>query len=132
MFSMRLILTSLLVLLPLVAQEAQQAKQDDKKGKGPPQPPRNLKVLKATTGQEVGQIMRTFTAGLGVQCNYCHVQDRASDENPKKDVARKMITMVEKINTDNFTDGKMHVTCYTCHRGEAEPKTAPEPKPAAQ
>jgi hypothetical protein len=25
-------------------------------------------------------------------------------------------------------DGKMHVSCYTCHRGEAEPKTAPEPK----
>jgi hypothetical protein len=40
-----------------------------------------------------------------------------------------MIEMVEKINA-NFPDGKMHVTCYTCHRGEAEPKTAPEPKPA--
>jgi hypothetical protein len=25
----------------------------------------------------------------------------------------------------NFPDGKMHVSCYTCHRGEAEPKTAP-------
>ncbi len=32
----------------------------------------------------------------------------------------------------NFPDGKMHVTCYTCHRGETEPKTEPgaaaEPK----
>jgi len=24
----------------------------------------------------------------------------------------------------------MHASCFTCHRGEAEPKTAPEPKPA--
>jgi hypothetical protein len=130
MFRMRFLFTALLVVVPLLAQDA--PKQDDKKGKGPPPAPHNLKVLKVTTGQEVGQIMRTFTAGLGVQCNYCHVQDRASDENPKKEVARHMITMVEKINADNFTDGKMHVTCYTCHRGEAEPKTAPEPKPAAQ
>jgi hypothetical protein len=74
--------------------------------------------------------MRAFTAGLGVKCDYCHVQGNfASDDNPKKEVARHMIEMVEKINA-NFPDGKMHVTCYTCHRGEAEPKTAPEPKPA--
>jgi hypothetical protein len=35
-----------------------------------------------------------------------------------------------------FADGKRHVTCYTCHRGDAVPKTeAPPPgaasKPAA-
>jgi hypothetical protein len=22
----------------------------------------------------------------------------------------------------------MYVSCYTCHRGDAQPKTAPEPK----
>ena len=108
-----------------------QEKQEDKAKKPPAGPPTNLKVLKVTTRQEVGQIMRTFTAGLGVQCNYCHVQDRASDDNPKKEVARHMIEMVQKINA-GFPDGKMHVTCYTCHRGETEPKTAPEPKAAAQ
>lgn len=115
----------LLVLLPLCAQE----KQEGGKEKRAPRPPQNLKILKVTDGREVGQIMRTFTTGLGVQCNYCHVQDRASDENPKKEVARHMIQMAMDINK-NFPDGKMHVTCYTCHRGEAEPKTAPEAKPA--
>ena len=124
--SMRFIVTALLVLLPVFAQE----KQEDKGKKAPPGPPTNLKVLKVTSRQEVGQIMRTFTAGLGQQCNFCHVQGNfASDDNPKKEVARHMIEMVEKINA-NFPDGKMHVTCYTCHRGETEPKTAPEPKPA--
>ncbi len=125
---MRILITALLVLLPLCAQEKQENKDGAKKG--PPRPPQNLKVLKVTTGQEVGQIMRTFTAGLGVQCNYCHVQgNMASDENPKKEIARHMIQMSMDINK-NFPDGKMHVTCYTCHRGEAEPKTAPEAKPA--
>jgi hypothetical protein len=119
MFAMRL----LLVLLPLVTLSAQ-----EKQAKAPPPPPTNLKVLKVSTGQEVGQIMRTFTVGLGVQCTYCHVQGNyASDENPKKDIARHMITMTQQVN-GNFSEGKLRVSCYTCHRGEAEPKTAPEPR----
>ena len=89
--------------------------------------PKNLKVLKATKGEEVSQIMRTFTIGLGVQCNFCHIQGNfASDENPKKDVARRMITMTHDVNAlFPGEDHKMRVSCYTCHRGEAEPKTAP-------
>jgi hypothetical protein len=107
-----------------------QDKAGDKAPKQVPNPT-NLKVLKVSSGAEVRQIMRTFTAGLGVQCVYCHVQGNfASDDNPKKEVARQMIEMSQKINTQ-FSDGKMHVTCFTCHRGEAEPKTAPEPKPAS-
>jgi hypothetical protein len=120
---MRLVVTALLLLLPLCAQDP-----PPKQGKREIPPPTNLKVLKATTGAEVGQVMRTFTAGLGVQCTYCHVQGNfASDENPKKEVARHMIQIAQKVNAE-FADGKLHVSCYTCHRGEAEPKTAPEPK----
>ncbi|HUI54119.1 MAG TPA: c-type cytochrome [Bryobacteraceae bacterium] len=120
---MRLLAACLLVLLPLAAQE----KKDTPAKKEIPNPT-NLKVLKVTTGAEVTQIMRTFTSGLGVQCSYCHVQGNfPSDENPKKDVARQMIRMAQKINAE-FPDGKMHVSCYTCHRGETQPKTAPEPR----
>lgn len=121
---MRTLIASILIAaFSLCAQDAAQDKQE--KGKRPPAVPTNLKILKVTTGPEVVQIMRTFTTGLGVQCNYCHVQgNNASDENPKKEVARKMIQMVQQVN-GNFPDGKMHVSCYTCHRGEAEPKTAP-------
>ncbi|HEV2688898.1 MAG TPA: c-type cytochrome [Bryobacteraceae bacterium] len=126
---MRLLISCLFILLPLIAQDKAPEKQD-KGPRRPPPNPTNLKVLKVTTGPEVIQIMRTFTAGLGVQCNYCHVQGNfISDENPKKEIARHMISMSQEINA-KFPDGKMHVTCYTCHRGETEPKTAPEPKPA--
>ena len=86
--------------------------------------PKNLKVLKVP-GSELMPIMRSFSAGLGVKCDFCHVKgDFASDDNPHKDIARKMILMSQHINS-NFPDGKMHVTCYTCHRGEEEPKTEP-------
>lgn len=118
---------SAVFLLWALALAAQEKKDDTKR---PIPNPTNLKVLKAATGAEIAQIMRTFTAGLGVQCTYCHVQGNfASDENPKKEVARKMIRMAQKINAE-FPDGKMRVSCYTCHRGETEPKTAPEPRAA--
>lgn len=114
----------LLIAVAAWGQEAKQGKQE----KAPPPDPTNLKVLKTKSGPEVRQIMRTFTTGLGVQCVFCHVQGNfASDENPKKETARHMIQMTAEINRQ-FPDSKMHVSCFTCHRGEQEPKTAPEPK----
>jgi len=113
-----------LLSLPLSAQQ----KKGDAKQSGPPPNPTNLKVLKVSSGAEVRQIMQTFTAALGVQCANCHVQGNyASDDNPKKEIARRMIRMTQTINAQ-FPDGKMLVSCYTCHRGEAQPKNAPEPK----
>jgi hypothetical protein len=95
---------------------------------GPPQPHKNLKILK---DEEVRPAMGAFRAGLGVQCTYCHVQgDFASDENPKKDIARAMITMNREINS-KFLASKTQITCFTCHRGEAMPKTVPDAAPAA-
>jgi len=144
--TMRFFLAAIIALVPLLlAQDAPKpdSKADEKaeaKKAGPPRPmgpPTNLKVLKLTQGAEVAQVMRTFTAALGVQCAYCHAENGfASDEKETKIKARHMIEMTQKINA-NFPDGKMHVSCFTCHRGEAEPKTAPEPKapgppPAAQ
>jgi hypothetical protein len=121
-------------MLPLCVAQDNPDKGD--KGKGGGRGPQNLKVLKINSPQEIGPIMRTFTTGLGVQCNFCHVQGNfASDDNPKKETARHMITMVNQINggfNAAMGDTKAHVTCFTCHRGETEPKTAPEPKPAAQ
>jgi Photosynthetic reaction centre cytochrome C subunit len=111
------------MLLPLCA-PAQDAPK-----KGPPAM-KNLKVLKP---EEVMPAMRSFTVALGVNCGYCHVQDRSSDENPKKDVARMMIALAHDVNA-KFPDGaeKMHVSCYTCHRGKSTPEIAPPAAPPAQ
>lgn len=87
----------------------------------PPGPPKNLRVLPEDVN--IRQTMGAFRAALGVQCTYCHAQgDYASDDNPKKNMARNMIRIAADINA-GFPDGKQHVTCYTCHRGEATPKS---------
>jgi hypothetical protein len=92
------------------------------------QPPKNLKLLPP---EHLMETMREFQAALGVRCVFCHVQgDFASDEKQHKEIARKMIVMAREINT-HFPDGKMHVTCYTCHRGAEEPATRPGEAPMA-
>ena len=107
----------MLVSAPLFAQ------QQGGRGGAPPAPAKNLKLLGPKS--DLPFIMQMFNEALGVQCTYCHVQgDFASDDNPKKDIARMMISMAKDINS-KFPDGKMHVTCFTCHRGAEEPLTAP-------
>ena len=121
-------LTLILALLLPFCALAQEGK------KGPPPEPKNLKVLPSTMGgAQVIQVMRNINAALGTQCTYCHAQgDFASDDNPKKETARMMMTMAREINA-KFPDGKQHVTCYTCHRGATEPATAaPAPEGGAK
>ena len=121
----------------------------DQSAKGAPaSSAKNLKILAPEVN--LGLVMRGFTTGLGVECTFCHVQgDFASDANPKKDMARRMLTMIKQINMHfpdagndfansqylPFPGGKQYVTCYTCHQGETKPKfqappsikRAPEP-----
>jgi hypothetical protein len=111
------------------------------RGGPPPGPPKNLKILPADAN--IQQIMGGIRTALGVQCNFCHGApaaegpgrgggggpiDFASDENPKKLMARNMFRLVDDLNSGPL-NGKMHVTCYTCHRGDAVPKMeAPAPE----
>jgi len=119
-------LLPLLLLVPLCAQEPPAAPKQART----PQPPKNLKVLKVPPA-DIRATMQSFRVALGVGCDYCHVKgDFASDENPKKDVARTMIVLAQGVNA-KFPDGKEHVTCYTCHRGDQEPKTSPPAPPPA-
>ena len=95
-----------------------------KQGGGRGGPPKNLKVLKP---EDERPVMGAMRGALGQQCNFCHVRgDNASDEIPKKLVARKMMEMVNEINAQ-FPDGMVHVSCYTCHRGKTTPDMVPPP-----
>jgi hypothetical protein len=112
------VLAVVLFLGPIFAQQPESTPR-----RQPPEP-KNLKVLKIPASELI-PTMRAYSAALGVQCNFCHVQGNfASDEKHEKAVARTMISMAQDLNA-KFEDGKVHVTCYTCHRGEAVPKTAP-------
>jgi hypothetical protein len=92
-------------------------------------PPKNLKVL---TPENLMAQMQTFPVALGVEkqggCNFCHEADRSLDTKPTKMKARQMIEMVADINA-KFGDGKIHVTCWTCHLGSTKPEIARTFKP---
>ena len=108
----------------------------------PPPPPQNLQVLpKDIARADLIAMMRGFTAGLGVECNYCHVMegrggrnDMAADEKPTKITARVMMRMVAGVNqqlASAITKADLQkVECGTCHRGAAIPiKFQPPPAP---
>jgi photosynthetic reaction center cytochrome c subunit len=105
------------------------AAQEKKGEKGPDPfagPFTNLKILKP---EQVEPTMRAARAGVGA-CTLCH--DRANwadDSKPEKVTARMMISLVRDINS-KFADGKAHVSCYTCHRGEEMPLMAAPPAAA--
>jgi photosynthetic reaction center cytochrome c subunit len=90
---------------------------------------KNIKVLKGIPADQLIPAMQFMAASLGVECEFCHVHEgrgMAFDKDDKKQkvTARKMIEMMYAINKDNF-DGKREVTCYSCHRGAANPVATP-------
>jgi len=98
----------------------------------------NIKVLpKKMTYRQVDHLMDEWANSLGVRCNFCHGQEKASDEKPEKLMARKMYQMTAKIN-GKFFDAKKdslgaviesNINCYTCHRGVSHPEVAVAPTP---
>src|SRR5262245_56592078 len=92
---------------------------------------KNIKILTDMADADIRKEMQGFTAALGVTCTYCHDDANfASDEKPKKEIARKMLTMVKTMNKD-FLGGK--AACVLCHRGSAVPDaTSSAPAQQAQ
>jgi hypothetical protein len=102
--------------------------------------PENLKVLpKEWTRRQVVDLMKTWTADLGVRCHHCHAGDEntpfdeidfAADEKETKQRARDMLKMMQEINTRLAAMPSLHeldapplsATCYTCHRGIPRPR----------
>jgi photosynthetic reaction center cytochrome c subunit len=86
---------------------------------------KNVQVLGDVGVGEFTRLMASITTWVAPTqgCAYCHdVSNMASDSVYTKVVARRMLQMVQHINTD----WKPHVaetgvTCYTCHRGQPVP-----------
>ena len=97
---------------------------------------KNLKILpKDITKDQLDKIMDSFTEGLGVNCEFCHVRNADTDKmefsldtKESKNKARIMLNMTMDINKkylsqlSEFTDYIEQVKCITCHRGNKEPK----------
>ncbi len=86
---------------------------------------KNIQVLKDVSADQIIPAMQFISASLGVECEHCHVE-RAFDKDDKKPkkIARSMMEMMMNINKENF-EGHREVTCYSCHRGSANPVSVP-------
>jgi len=88
---------------------------------------KNVQVLKRVPEDQWFDTMAFIAASLGVTCEHCHTSSFEIDEgNPAKLKARQMMRMVDEINGASF-DGKVVVTCNTCHRGALKPQGNPTP-----
>lgn len=108
-------------------------------------PATNLKVLPRdwTRRQVIDQVMKRWTAELGVRCQHCHVGqegapwadwDFASDAKPTKRRAREMQQMLEEINRrlsgmrslEGSSGAPLQASCFTCHHGVPRPRRIEE------
>jgi outer membrane lipoprotein-sorting protein len=88
---------------------------------------KNVQVLKGIPVNEFMGTMGIFSAALGMSCEDCHAAGDAdwsvyATDSPRKQMARVMVTMMATINKTHFR-GRQVVTCYTCHRGTARPRS---------
>jgi len=91
-----------------------------------------VKVLTGLTVPEFEAEMQLMTQALGLSCGSCHARGNfASDANPRKAAAVRMLEMTKAVNTQFFPDYKPlegesrlgRVTCFTCHQGDTRPRT---------
>src|SRR2546427_10250190 len=91
---------------------------------------KNIQVLKGIPVDQFMGTMGFFSASLGLNCTDCHTDDsggnwqKYADDTTLKRTARRMVTMMQAINNDNF-GGRQMVTCNTCHRGVTNPNVMP-------
>jgi hypothetical protein len=91
---------------------------------------KNIQVLKGIPVDQFMGTMGFFSASLGLNCTDCHSDEsggnweKYADDTALKRTARRMITMMQAINNDNF-GGRQMVTCNTCHRGTSGPNVMP-------
>jgi hypothetical protein len=90
---------------------------------------KNIKVLNGMPESQLIPAMKFFTVSLGVACDYCHVSkngqlEAPADDKKTKRIARAMIKMVMEVNATTFRED-MQISCYTCHRGQPIPQSAP-------
>jgi len=108
--------------LPEYAQAAAQTPAPPR-GQTSEQAFKNVQLLKGIPVDEFMGAMGLFSAAVSMCCLECHSPDWAAD-TPRKITTRKMIQMVNTINTTQFS-GRKVVSCWTCHRQSDRPQVTP-------
>ena len=91
---------------------------------------KNIQVLKGMPVDTFFDAMGMFAASMGNDCTFCHSKEAGfrreafAETTPRIQRARQMIRMMQALNEQNF-GGRPRVTCFTCHRGQYSPVSAP-------
>lgn len=91
---------------------------------------KNIQVLKGMPVDTFFDAMGMFAASMGNDCTYCHAKEVGfrreafAETTPRIQRARQMIGMMQALNQQYF-GGRPRVTCFTCHRGQYSPISAP-------
>lgn len=111
--------------------------------------PQNVQVLEGLTTVEItGYMLNHFSAGMGVNCTYCHTLADFSAEEwddevamANRNLAREHLQMTADLNQNwlvqlaGLTDDKQpsgaQITCATCHNGAPQFETWPDDSPVA-
>jgi tetratricopeptide (TPR) repeat protein len=86
---------------------------------------KNIQVLKGIPGAQLIPTMEFISSSLGVSCDFCHSKGSfEKDDKKTKQTARKMMQMTLWLNQKSF-ENQHAVTCFSCHRGAADPVSTP-------
>lgn len=86
----------------------------------------NIKAFKGVPAMDLIPSMEFMAASMKWECKDCHDTTDFSKETHNIETTRKMIELQRDINAKWF-DGRLEVTCMTCHRGEEHPTNLPLP-----
>jgi len=83
---------------------------------------KNLQILGAGSADDVKWTMVSFSASLGVSCDFCHTPPVWSADNvPAKQRARTMLVMMREFSRYFDFATAAAFQCYTCHQGAVKP-----------
>ncbi len=84
----------------------------------------NIKMFRGQPATELIPAMEFMAASMKWECKDCHDIADFTKETHAIETTRQMIALQKDIN-DKWFNGRMEVTCATCHRGEEHPPNLP-------
>lgn len=113
-------------LVPIVVFSAPQTGPQVPEGPKAEEVYKDIQVFKGVPASDIIPAMEFMAASMKMRCTGCHDAKDYAAPNKNKATSRKMVLMQREINEKNF-EGKLEVTCNSCHNGMEHPAGVPIP-----
>ena len=87
---------------------------------------KNIKVFNGVPASDLIPAMEFMCASIKWECKDCHDPKDYSAETHAKETTRQMVLLQRDIN-EKWFNGRLEVTCMSCHNGEEHPVGTPLP-----